>query len=34
MEAFVGWQFLKACKLRHEAVAQELWDILIRREHA
>ena len=34
MEAFVGWQFLKACKFRHEAAAQELWDILVRREHA
>ena len=34
LEAYVGWKFLKVCALKHEAEAQELWDMLVRQERA
>jgi len=32
VQAYVGWKFLKVCELRHEAEAQELWEILVPQE--
>lgn len=34
MEAYVCWRFLKVCELRHEAEAQELWEVLVGSEKA
>lgn len=34
LEVYVGWKCLKVCQLKHEAEAQELWDILIRQGRA
>ena len=32
LQAYVGWRFLRVCELKHEAEAQELWDMLVPRE--
>lgn len=34
LEAYIGWKFLKVCELKHEAEAQELWEILVREKRA
>ena len=32
LETYIFWNFLQVCESRHEAAAQELWDILVHRE--
>lgn len=34
LEAYVGWKFLKACELKHDAEAQDLWKILVHQERS
>ena len=29
LETYVLWKFLRTCESRHEAEAQELWDVLV-----
>jgi hypothetical protein len=32
LETYIFWKFLRVCESRHEAEAQELWEILVRQE--